>query len=259
MGHHRIRVRGKAGGGTYSRGHRITTWSFHTSQVNCGNFPKQCHVSTSSYTVCTGPIHTVPPLLPPSSDTCVFSFFPPLIPVDVSPPLQVQRTPSHWQSARGDCPPPFHGTGASFFFFFFSIADHPFSPTCTQPPCLFVLHRLHYVALVMLPSPHVALATSHLTRCIALTASRLTHRTCHVLLHPTSVTCHAVDMSPSPCHLSRRPLHARPLSPDVSPSPHITYPSHVALHHAFITRPPCQVTPHLVMLCAGSVGEMEGN
>ena len=260
--------------------------SFHASQVNRGNLPKHCHIchiTLYSHTVRTGPMHTVPPLLPTSS-THVHFFFPSFL-LTSSPLYRYRGPPSRWQTARGGRHPFFHNAGA-FFLLLFSISDCPFSPTCTRPPApsshvavttlpllchlCYVSHRPRYLLphasslathcpSSRAPWSHLASATCQpcCAALCALAAPRLTH-------HPHHAS--SLSFCPLATHLpfSTRhvaPHHAPPLSRHLTPSSHVPL---VTSPRAFVTRAPCHVPPrhasppHLIVPCAGCVGEMEG-
>ena len=202
--------------------------SFHTSQVNCGNSPKHCHichVTLYSHTVRTGPVHTVPPLLPTSSTHVGFFIFLPSF-LLTSSPLTGTEDPPLAGKPRGGVVTLFFTTLVRLFFFFFCISDRPFSPTCTRSPA---------------PSSRVAFTASPLP-CRLRYASRRPRRLLpHAFLATRVAPRHASPgrISPPP-HVnpvvvlpSPRPLLCRPLCAR-RPSPHAPPPSHV-------TRPPCRV------------------
>ena len=132
-----------------------------------------------------------PHFYPPAATHVCFHFFPPSFLLKSPPHYRYRGLPLSGNLRGGVVPLLFTALVHLFFSFFFSIADCPFSPTCTRPPC-----PSSRIAFAMSPLPCVVLATSHLM-------------------------CHAVDVPPSLCPLSCRPLRAHRLSPCV------TYPSHV--------------------------------
>ena len=245
-------VRGEAGWG---RGRGRTTRlgefpvSFHASQVNRGNLPKHCHichVTLYSHTVCTGPVHTVPPTSVRQQHACafLFFFFPSFL-LTSSLLYRYREPPSRWQTARGVVTL-FFTTLVRFFFFFFSIADRPFSPTCTRPAA--TSSRVAFIALPLLcrlryasrrprrPSRHASRVS------LVLSPSR----------HASPLSCRplATRRIASPLrHASRRASVTRPLVAS-------------RLNHAsplsrcvFVTPPPCRVasssrvasSPHCAM------------
>ena len=76
--------------------------------------------SLYSHTVRTGPVHRVPPTSVRQQHACAFLFFFfSLIPADIFPTLQVQRTPFSLANCEGGRHPFFHDAGAFFFLFLF--------------------------------------------------------------------------------------------------------------------------------------------
>ena len=212
--------------------------SFHASQVNRGNLPKQCHICHVTL-YAQAPCTQSPPLLPASSKSCAFLFlflFPSFL-LTSSPLYRYRGPPSRWQTARGVITLLFT-TLVRFFFLFFSIADRPFTPTCTRPPT---------------PSSRVAFTASplpcrlrHASRRVALAAPRLTRHasplSCRPLATRLPFATHRVAPPSRAPLVASRLRHMPPLSRRVAPSSHVPL---VASRRAFVTRSPCRVALRL--------------
>ena len=125
-----------------------------------------------------------------------------------------------------------------FFFLFFSIADRPFSPTCTRPPA---------------PSSRAAFTASplpcrlrHASRRVALAAPRLTRHVSPLSCRPLATRLPFATRRVAPS--SRVPLVASRRASVTRPPCRVAPPSHaplVASRRAFVTRLPCRVASRL--------------